>query len=108
MPIEDDAFLLRARKQDRLTAEPASFGLAMMELVATDSVPLSGGDFCDSEATIGKSSAALPGGRRARCWIACLAGRRRRDASPRHFSVVPGVISCVRARNSGKVRHGSS
>ena len=42
MPTEDDAFLLRARHQDRLTAEPASFGLAMMELVATDSVPLSG------------------------------------------------------------------
>ena len=42
MPTEDDAFLLRARQQDRLTAEPASFGLAMMELVATDSVPLSG------------------------------------------------------------------
>ena len=42
MPTEDDAFLVRARKQERLTAEPASFGLAMMELVATDSVPLSG------------------------------------------------------------------
>ena len=42
MSTEDDSFLLRARQQDRLTAEPASFGLAMMELVATDSVPLSG------------------------------------------------------------------
>lgn len=42
MPTEDDAFLLRARHQDRLTAEPASFGWAMMELVATESVPLSG------------------------------------------------------------------
>ena len=42
MPTEDDAFLVRARQQDRLTAEPASFGLAMIELVATDAVPLSG------------------------------------------------------------------
>ena len=42
MPTEGDAFLLRARQQDRLSAKPASFGLAMMELVAKDSVPLSG------------------------------------------------------------------
>ena len=42
MPTEDDAFLVRARHQDRLTAEPASFGLAMIEFVATDSAPLSG------------------------------------------------------------------
>ena len=42
MTIEDDAFLVRARQQDLLSAEPASFGWAMMELVATDSVPRSG------------------------------------------------------------------
>lgn len=41
MPTEDDAFLVRARQQDRSTAEPASFGLAMMGLIATDLFPLS-------------------------------------------------------------------
>ena len=42
MSTEDDAFVLRARQKDRSTPEAASFGLAMMELTATDPVPLSG------------------------------------------------------------------
>ena len=42
MPTEDDAFLVRARQEDRSNTEPSSFGLVMMELIATDPVPLSG------------------------------------------------------------------
>ena len=41
MSTEDEAFLVRARQEDNLNAKPSSFGLAMMELVATDPVPLS-------------------------------------------------------------------
>lgn len=41
MTTEDDGFLVRARQLDRLIAKPALFGSAMIELVATEPVPLS-------------------------------------------------------------------
>jgi hypothetical protein len=42
MHTEDDTFLVRARQIERSIAEPEAFGLAMMELVAKSSVPISG------------------------------------------------------------------
>ena len=42
MSTEDDAFVARARQNDRSNPEAASFGLATTQLVATDPVPLSG------------------------------------------------------------------